>query len=289
MKGKPSAPVVSRARRIKVAADTVSRLEQRLATLSQTNQPMADLTSLRMRLDRARLHLRNLQAEEAEAKAHAETVKGRAGCGNTDRLAVMVEKYGAMTAWHLQVAEALRESEARALAAGQASGALSGQAGDGLGNVVAFVSHEGKPVELGEESYGAVGVPGVAASGGGRWGRAPVAGAGRQAPPVSATFRAKAVKTVRRGGDGGMADVADALRREDRALAAFILAAAEAAGGGWKGLVVAWCCFRIIRRNDSADALIKNVFHVRKAKGARWLQTSMMAGLEACAPELGFR
>lgn len=265
-----SNPKNRRARRamLKATADRRARLEARLWALGEKRARLvaagafaAVVTVDAQRRD-LRLRLANLDAAEA---VRADKLARRGRGKSRDRFAVLVGRSGLLSPTHLEIADALRDEVLAVGMAGGAKGAVSGQAGDGDGNMIGYFNMVGDWVELGEKWWGAMGVPGVT-------GRA------------GDTGRKRTVRRLAKCGDGGMAAAADSVKRARATMAAFVGACREAAGDdAWAAEVAV----RVILLNRGMDASIKACAGVRISDGRKTAETVMAAGLEAVAGRLG--
>lgn len=207
-----------------------------------------------------RLRLRNAEARDAAR----EEKLARRGRGQThDRFALLVERSQRLMPVHLEIADALRDAVLMAVMAGGVPGAVSGQAGDGDGNM-RFAWHPQRGlVELGEEFWGAMGNP--AGGGGGSAGR-------------------RTIKRVLRASDGGMARAADSVRRARGLVWLFAHGAAAGCGGEtWP----AEAAVRVILLNQDAKQACLATVEMRTAIALKVLETAMIAGLEAVADAVG--
>lgn len=207
----------------------------------------------------------------------------RAGAVDARRmttLEIMVARSDYLTGWHLRAALALRDTDDLSAGKGGASG-VSGTAGDGAG---------GEITGRGESHWGAIGVPQPSAHDDlSRFatGQAVHDKRGRKRPPPR-TFKPRAVGSVRRVHDGGMAAMADRAAYRDRMWAIFI-DAAEAAGRDEVGRVgFGKVCAGVIRGELTGDEGITRFVKMRKNSDTREaVQIAMAIGLEAVAGPLG--
>lgn len=286
-RARPSAPKISLRRKQKALEDRISRLGARREELLNGLASNHDIDRVDQQLDEARRDLAELvTVRRAKVRAARKRVKARGA--TRDRFAQFVAQSGGLTEWHLKVADALLESEARALGAGRSGVGVSGRAGDGDGRIVVLCGPDG---EISEETLGALAVAGVAArSALARWHKAAKTRAsdGRKIAPPR-TFDPKGVKAVRKVSDGGMAAIVDA-RRESQRLWEICFEAAAGAVGGHPGFahVVAFGAEQVIRGQMSARMVVCDLLHVKKSRGLELVETAVLAGLEGVAPRLGF-
>lgn len=265
-----SNPKNRRARRamLKAAADRRARLEARLWALGEKRARLvaagafaAVVTVDAQRRD-LRLRLANLDAAEA---VRADKLARRGRGKSRDRFAYAVSRSKLLSAAHLEIADALRDEVLGVGMAGGAKGAVSGQAGDGDGNMIGYVGLTGEWIELGEKWWGAMGVPGVT-------GRA------------GDTGRKRTVRRLAKCGDGGMAAAADSVKRARATMAAFVSACRSAAGDdAWAADVAV----RVILLNQPVTKAVEACAEVRISDGRNMAETVMAAGLEAVAGRLG--
>ncbi|MDP1555864.1 MAG: hypothetical protein Q8L84_10425, partial [Hyphomonas sp.] len=170
-----------------------------------------------------------------------------------------------LDAVHLEIADALRDQVLMAGMAGGVPGAVSGQAGDGRGNMRFVWTPSAGIVELGEEFWGSLGTPGVAGTSGAQAGR-------------------RSIKRVCRASDGGMARAADSVKAARGLARAFALACAEAAGGeSWPAEVAV----RVILLNQSLERACEAVVEMRISEARKIAESAMAAGLEQVADRVG--
>lgn len=207
-----------------------------------------------------RLRLRNAEARDAAR----EEKLARRGRGQTqDRFALMVARSDRLMPVHLEIADALRDAVLMAGMAGGVPGAVSGQAGDGRGNMRVMWHPQDGLVELGEEFWGALGNP--AGGSGGSAGR-------------------RTIKRVLRVSDGGMARAADSVKRARGLVRLFAEACAGACGGeAWPAEVAV----RVILLNQELDRACQAVVEMRLSEARRIAESAMAAGLEAVAERVG--
>lgn len=269
--GPSSGPSPGRERRVRRARR--SRIEGLVAEISRLRELRARrlgegafeaVITLDRQLKDLRFKLANAEATEAQ---RAEKLSRRGRGKSRDRFAVLVGRAGGvLQPVHLEIADALRDAVLSPGSVAGLRGALSGRAGDGEGNAVSIVNLHGETVELGEDWWGGIGVPGA---GGAR-------GAGAARRPQ--------VKRTARGGDGGMAAAADSVRRARALMRAFGAACAEAAGEeGWAAQVAV----RVILLNRPLKASIGACAAVRYSEGLKIAEAVMAAGLEGVATRVG--
>lgn len=228
------------------------------------------------------------EAELAALRVRQGKAAERTRGATRDRFAQFVGRSKRLTAWHLSVADALRDAEARALGAGQTGAGVSGRAGDGDGRLVVVVGEDG---ELDPALLGALAVAGVSARGAlARWHKAARTRAadGRRIDPPR-TFDPKGVKAVRKVSDGGMAAICDARREGERLWEMFFEGAAGAVGGhpGFAQLA-AFGAEQVIRGRMSVGEVVRELLKTKIQRGYETLETAMVAGLEAVGGRLGF-
>lgn len=237
-------------------------------------------------VDRGLTDLRLERSAKAAALVKARRDARRKGAP-IDKFALVVARSKHLTNWHFRVGEALRGLDEVSMPG--SGGGLSGQAGDGDGNIIHDRGYHGAD-ERGEAHYGTLATPGVVAGddlAGWQGGRATVDAKGRKLA-APRTFKPKAVKRAKRASDGGMAVMADAGQRRDRIWAEF-MDVAEKAGLDACGRVGCSIAAQEVIRGDSgiSEAFTRYV-RCRRIDGLDGIQIAMAAGLDAVAHRLGF-
>ena len=210
------------------------------------------------------------QAERKMTKLQGEIIEARAGRGrDLDPFRRLVIRSPHLTAWHMSIGLALLDL--LVIRAGQSgSGMVSGAAGDGDGNL-----YKGILGDLGDEYWGAIGVPGVS-------GKDPLQ---NDRPSV---HKPKNVKAQRKVSDGGLSVQTDAARKRDRMWSLFA-ETAESYGLSETGRVgYGMTCVAVLTGYSPKTLAFTRFVQSRKiTQFLDYVDQSMAAGLEAVSTPLG--